>query len=128
MPTVSEFYEDFPGFGGIYATLDEHGVMELVIRLEKSAPIKGHQLFSRAVENFASELKVIRGHWTWSVNLERVNELTATGSSLENAVMLTWTARQAFSHGYTNTEVIGSAGVAGAYTAIHVDFARPRNK
>jgi hypothetical protein len=81
---------------------------------------------------FGKEVLSIR--WTWrrgfqgaqSLNLDKVNELTARGISLDEAVRETWTATRAKRWGVTEITVVNTEGGQGNYTKMDVLIQNPR--
>jgi hypothetical protein len=56
-------------------------------------------------------------------NLRKVNELTAKGVPLEEAIKQTWTANRARDAGFGNAKLVATPkGTPGAYTDVEVVF------
>lgn len=111
---------------GILAELDDAGIVNFKINTSGTTT-PGHSLFSQMMSHFGSQVKGIRGTWVSPAkgaankNLGRVNELTAQGMPLEEAVRSAWTAEQAARHGFTKIKVgPGTTGTAGNYTCVEV--------
>jgi hypothetical protein len=77
------------------------------------------------MQHFSGNAKGVWGKWVSGTNLEKVNELTAQGVPLEEAITRTWTANRAREFGFDNATIVGEpVGVPGAYTNITVKFTR----
>ena len=61
--------------------------------------------------------------WPTGTNLDTVNELTARGVPLSEAVTRTWTAHRAKDFGFAKAVIHGDpVGIPGAYTKVVVQF------
>jgi hypothetical protein len=106
---------------GIIGNLDGNGYVEFKINTEGSG-VRGTDLFKQMIEHFGCNAKGIWGKWRKGTNLDKVNELTRSGVSLEEAVKQTWTANRAREAGFGVATVKKSVGSAGAYTDVEVLF------
>lgn len=116
-----------PESKGILATLDSQGVVTFAIAAGEGSSIRGTELFNRMMQFFGEGVKAIHGVWRKgphsevSTNIDKVNQLTARGMSLEEAVMFTWTVTRAKKWGFDQVHVLGlTEGIPGAYTKIDV--------
>ena len=107
---------------GIIANLDKNGHVEFKINTEGSG-IRGTDLFKQMMEHFGSNAKGVKGKWVSGTNLDKVNELTAKGVPIEEAVKQTWTANRARDAGFGNATLVNPPkGTPGAYTDVEVLF------
>jgi hypothetical protein len=108
----------------IYANLDPNGVVTFAIQVDPSSPVRGTELFRRMMLAFGDDAKAIQGVWrkgiSPSINIDKVNELTAKGMTLENAVLQAWTVTRAKKLGFEKVRVTDHKGSRGAYGKIDV--------
>jgi len=108
----------------IYGELDAQGIVEFAVQAASDSPIRGTELFLRMMNAFGGDARAIRGVWrkgtSPSVNIDKVNELTAGGLALEHAVVRTWTFTRAQKLGFQRSTVLLQEGTAGAYTKLDV--------
>jgi hypothetical protein len=120
----ADYFEPIPG-GGITGDLDKEGFVEYAIKA-KGTGVRGTDLFNRMMAYFGKNAKGIWGKWVASAeessNLEKVNELTANGVQIEEAITQTWAANRARDAGFGTANLIKAEGSAGAYTNIEVKF------
>lgn len=110
----TEYYESLGPGKGIYATIGEDGFVEFKINTEGTG-VRGTDLFNRMMQAFGGRVRGIRGMWPGGSNLKMVNELTAQGLSLTEAVTRTWTAHRARDFGFGKAMIHGEPiGVPGA--------------
>jgi hypothetical protein len=74
---------------------------------------------------FGEDAKAIRGSWSKglapSINIDKVNELTAAGRTLDEAIHAAWTVTRARKLGFNRVKVVGQPeGVSGAYVSLEV--------
>jgi len=73
---------------------------------------------------FGDDAKAIHGVWrkgtSPSINIDKVNELTAQGMLLEDAVLQAWTVTRARKLGFDKVRVIDHEGSQRAYRKIDV--------
>ncbi len=112
---------------GIYGILDAEGILSFAVFAGEGSPIRGTELFNRMVAAFGERVRAIQGVWRKgtsgdpSVNIDKVNELTALGMSLQEAIAHAWTVTRARKLGYTKVSVLGTPeGSSGAFTKIDV--------
>ncbi|HTU92622.1 MAG TPA: hypothetical protein VMF69_21250 [Gemmataceae bacterium] len=105
---------------GIVGYLDENGVITFVIEAGERSPIRGTELFDNMMRSFGDEAKAIRGVWRVGTNLDKVNELTAQGLLLEEAVQYAWTVTRARRLGFSKVAVVLQEGQSGQYAKIDV--------
>jgi hypothetical protein len=124
-PREFELYA--PGGNGIYANLDENGEVTFAILARSDSPIRGTEMFNRMMSHYGSAAKSIHGVWIKgtsgqpSTNIDKVNELTAAGMALEQAVLHAWTVTRAKKLGFGRVSVLGTpAGTPGNYTKVEV--------
>lgn len=111
------------GSKGIYADLNNEGMIEFFIEAGPLANPRGNVLFKEMIKHFGDTAKGVVGSWTHGDNLSAFNRLTAQGVSLEEAAFQTWTGRQAARNGFTKVEVIAD-GAPGAFTRVLAKFTR----
>ncbi len=125
---INRFYWTTPeGKGIILGSLDEHGTVTFVIEAAPTSSIRGTDLFDRMMRFFGDGVLAIHGVWRNgfqgrpSTNIDKVNELTQQGMSLEDAILKTWTVTRAKKWGFDQVHVIGlTEGIPGAYSKIDV--------
>lgn len=76
------------------------------------------------MEHFGDHPRGIWGKWVSGSNLETVNQLTAGGLSLDQAVARAWTANRARDFGFGKATIVRAEGKLGAYTNIEIRFAK----
>jgi hypothetical protein len=109
---------------GIYATIDENGMVEFKINTE-GKNTRGTDLFKRMMQYFGGRVAGIWGMWPTGTNRIKVNELTAQGMPLHEAVSRTWTANRAREFGFGKAIVVDEpVGTPGDYTKVLVKFVR----
>lgn len=115
---------------GILGTLDDEGVVTFAIVAGAGSSIRGTTYFNAMVDYFGEEAREVLGVWLKphpdreSTNIDKVNELTARGVPLEEAVLYAWTVTRARKRGFTDVRVITALGGPGAYTRLEVAIAR----
>src|SRR2546421_561873 len=124
---MADFRLLLPDGRGIMASVDEHRVLSFVVVAGEGSRIRGREMFDLMMRAIGPEVRAIAGVWRRgfggrpSTNLDTVNELTASGLSLEDAVCRTWTATRAAAWGFTRVTVPGRPeGTAGRYTKVDV--------
>src|SRR5689334_8285211 len=93
----------------------------------EGCPIRGTEMFDLMMRCFGERVRGIRGVWRRgfggrpSVNLHKVNELTAQGVALTEAITHAWTVTRAQRWGFTKVTLLGQPeGLPGTYTKIDV--------
>jgi hypothetical protein len=124
-PQLSFSFNHLSKKASILGEVNDDGVVEFAVRVSIDSPIRGWQMFQRMMIAFGDEAKSIQGVWRKNVeestNIDRVNELTSEGMSLDEAIQHAWTVRQARSVGFSTASVLGMPeGEAGAFTKIDV--------
>lgn len=116
---------------GIFADMDENGVVTFAIEAGTGSSIRGTEMFNRMVDHFGSALTAIHGVWVKgtlgrpSTNIDKVNELTAQGMRLEDAIHQTWTVTRAAKRGFRQVRLLGNPiGQPGGYTQVDVMIER----
>ena len=109
---------------GLIANLDDEAMIQFKINTLGTG-VRGTDLFKRMMNHFGDRAKGVWGKWVAGTNLEELNNLTAGGMPLEDAVSLTWTGKRARDFGFTKAVVFSSEGTPGAYTNVAVKFTRP---
>jgi len=128
-PALSGSTADFemwasPGSNkGIIANLDKNGIVEFKINTQGTA-VRGTDLFRQMMSHFGDHAKGVWGKWVRGTNLDKVNELTARGVSLEDAITQTWTANRAREAGFGRATLKKEVGKPGEYTDLEVEFTR----
>ncbi|QRN93038.1 hypothetical protein JRI60_27950 [Archangium violaceum] len=121
--SAEDFVFTIPGTKyGILGAIDEKGVVEMVIEAGKESPVRGSDMFFKMMNHFGPKVKAVRGKWVYGDNLAKVNELTAKGVPLEEAVKQAWTGRRAAEYEFTKPTLEKIEGEMGAYTNIEVRF------
>ncbi len=105
---------------GILGYLDENGTVTFAIEAGQGSPIRGTELFDNMMRFFGADAKAIRGVWRSGTNLDKVNELTAQGMPLEEAVQRAWTVTRARRLGFNKVAVVLQEGQPGQYAKIDV--------
>ena len=112
--------------GGILGSLDETGVLTFFISAKPESPIRGTELFDLMLRAYGDRVRAVLGVWrrgfggSPSVNLDRVNERTAAGVALRDAVQQTWTYTRAARWGFTRITLAGIEGTPGNYAKVDV--------
>jgi hypothetical protein len=124
-PQLSFSFNHLSKKAAIYGEVDKDGVVTFAVRVSEDSPIRGWQMFQRMMLAFGDEAKVIQAVWRKqqepSSNIDRVNELTAEGMLLDDAIQHAWTEQQARNIGFTTASVVGiPEGTSGAFTTIDV--------
>jgi hypothetical protein len=125
------FWEPAPG-SAIYASLDENGIVSFAIEAVPGSPVRGTEMFNRMMTEFGSEVRGIVGSWRIgfqgrpSTNIDKVNELTGSGVSLDEAIKHAWTVTRAAKWGFTKLYVVGlPEGGPGHYVRLEVLVEKP---
>jgi hypothetical protein len=112
---------------GIYGEQDENGIVTFVVDAGPDSPVRGTEMFNRMLDFFGDDVRAICGTWRKSnlglpsANIDKVNELTALGTPLEEALLQTWTVTRAAKRGYGKVRLLETPdGAPGAYTRIVV--------
>ena len=112
---------------GIVGELDDDGILTFAVEAGPRSSIRGTELFNRMMLHFGDDVKTIHGVWCKgplglpSTNIDRVNELTASGMAPEAAIHFAWTVTRAKKLGFSRVRVIGTpVGSPGAFTKIDV--------
>ena len=108
---------------GIIARLDEEGLVDFKINTEGSG-VRGTDVFKRMMQHFGDKPNGVWGKWVRGTNLDKVNQLTAQGVPLEEAVTHAWTANRARDFGFGKASIIKAEGSPGVYTNIELKFTR----
>ena len=110
---------------GILSNLLPDGTLSLAVEAGPDSEIRGVALFDAAMTHYAERVKAVEGAWYYGDNLDNANELMMAGTSLKDAVAMTWTGRQAARYGFTVPEFVSTEGDPGQFTNIVVRFHRP---
>jgi hypothetical protein len=112
---------------GILGELDQNGVVTFAIDAGEGSSIRGTEMFNRMMGYFGGKVRAIHGSWSKntsglpSTNIDKVNELTAAGVSLDKAIQMAWTVTRAKKLGYQNVRIFGQPeGTPGAYVKVEV--------
>jgi hypothetical protein len=90
----------------------KEGVLTFAISAQAESPFRGTELFDLMLRAFGDRVRAVLGVWrrgfegSPSVNLDKVNERTAAGVSLMDAVQEMWTFRCAARWGFTKVTLI----------------------
>ena len=108
----------------IAGEVDILGVVTFVVVAEPDSPIRGTELFNRMMNAFGDDAKAIHGVWRKgsmpSINIDKVNELTGKGVSIEEVVLHAWTVTRAKKLGFATVSVTYEEGSPGKYRKIDV--------
>ncbi len=108
----------------VYAELNDQGVLTFAIQAAKDSPIRGTELFRRMMIAFGDDAKAILGAWTKgddpSINIDKVNQLTAQGMPLEDSVQFAWTVTRAKKFGFSKARVVAQEGSPGSFRKLDV--------
>src|SRR5205807_6201422 len=111
---MAEFKLLMPDGHGIIASCDDSGIVTFVVSAGVASPIRGTEMFDLMMRAYGENARAVRGVWRRgfqgrpSVNLDKVNELTAQGAPLQEALKATWTATRASRWGLTRVTILGS--------------------
>ena len=114
--------------------LDSTGVLTFEVRAVNNPVKSGSELFDEmwaGISASGKPINAIKGEWytdtagMFTANIDRVNELTAQGRTLEDAISETWTAKRAFDKGYTQVQILKKVGQPGHYTELEPLFTKP---
>jgi len=112
---------------GIVGSMNDQGIVTFVIEAGVGSSIRGTTYFKAMMGFFGNDAKAIHGFWLRSAegkvstNIDKVNELTALGVALENAVLQAWTVTRAMKLGFSKVRLLGvPKGSPGAYTKVEV--------
>lgn len=124
---MADFRLHLPNDRGIIGSVDDNGILTFVVLAGEGCPIRGTEMFDLMMRSFGDVVRAIRGVWRKgfqgqpSVNLDRVNELTAAGMAVDQALLQTWTVKRAAQWGFQKVRLIGAAeGSPGLYSKIDV--------
>jgi hypothetical protein len=125
--SMADFRLLLPDDRGIIGTLDERGILTFVVLAGEGSPIRGTEMFDLMMRGYGEKVQAIRGVWRRgfsgrpSINLDKVNELTAAGMALTDAIKETWTATRAQRWGFVKVTLQNHPeGNPGAYSKIDV--------
>jgi hypothetical protein len=105
------------------------GELELSIRtrLEDGTrgTIRGAEQFQSILDHFGvSNIRTIKGSWSYGDNLAAFNKAISEGLTPQAAAAGTWTGQQAAQAGFGSVRVGRTYGQPGAYTKVEVYFTR----
>jgi hypothetical protein len=128
MATVAKTFSlSTPEGKGIVAVLDSNGIVTFAIDAGSSSSIRGTEMFNRMMQFFGTDAVAIQGVWRrshfrrQSANIDKVNELTAKGMAIEDAIRQTWTVTRARKLGFTRVRLLGQPiGQPGVFDEIDV--------
>ncbi len=117
-----------PEGNGIVAELDDFGVLSFVVKADAGSSVRGTEMFNRMMSFFGDEVRIIHGVWRKnpttgdpSINIDKVNELTAQGVSLTDAILKAWTVTRAAKWSFTKTRVVRTpVGMLGGFTELDI--------
>lgn len=92
---------------------------------KRSSLLSGKEQFKKVLAYFQGKFNLIYAVWVDGDNLDQFNYLVATGYTLEQAALGTWTGKQAMAAGYSVPVVNKLMGVTGSYDVVSVEFRKP---
>jgi hypothetical protein len=123
-PKVFELYT--PEGKGIIGELTELGILTFAIEAGEGSSIRGTEMFNRMMQVFGNEVRAIHAVWrkyseAVSTNIDKVNELTAAGMPIADAISHAWTVTRAAKLGFLKAILLETPeGQPGAYSKIDV--------
>ncbi|WP_431952849.1 hypothetical protein [Nocardia lijiangensis] len=125
VPSENKYLLNHPDSdSAIHADISSTGVLTILMGRNPGSPVSGRQMFDTMMAHFGNRVTIIEGYWVYGDNLKKVNELTAGGVRLRDAVGKAWTAQQAARHGFTEVGNIETVGGPGNYKMISPQFKR----
>ncbi|BCU77947.1 hypothetical protein [Luteolibacter sp. LG18] len=109
---------------GIFAVLSDQGTLDFGIVAGKDSPVRGTAMFKAMMTHYGERVERIGGNWYSGTNLDKLNELTASGITLEESAAKTWTGGQAAKYGFTKVRILEADGKPGDYSVVRVVFER----
>ena len=111
---MADFRLLLPDDRGIIGTVDEQGILTFVVMAGEGSPIRGTEMFDLMMRAFGKQVRGIRGvrrrgFGGTSSNLDKVNELTAQGTPVDEAVKHAWTVTRAARWGFKRVSVLGES-------------------
>ena len=100
-----EFELITPEGKGILGSLDDNGVVTFAIEAGETSSIPRTEMFNRMMAHFGSGVRAIRGMWVKGTNIEKVNELTAAGLPIAEAIRHAWTVTRAAKQGFIDVRL-----------------------
>src|SRR5437899_3321538 len=104
----------------ILGSVDDQGILTFAIHALPQSPMRGTEMFNLLMRCFGEQVKAIFAVWRRGVNFDRVNERTAAGVALQDAIEQTWTYSRASRWGFGKVLSVKCEGTAGRYTMIDV--------
>lgn len=102
-------------------------MVTIAVEAGEGSSLRGTELFNRMMQHFGEKVRAIQGVWRKgplgkpSTNIDKVNELTAAGVSLEEAIQHAWTVTRARKLGFIKVRLLEQPeGCPGVYTRIDV--------
>jgi hypothetical protein len=127
VPQPKDFELFTPEQKGIIAHLDQNGIVTFAVSAGPESSLRGTEMFNRMVDAFSDEISAIQGVWVKgpqgdpSINIDKVNELTAQGVPLEKAVLEAWTVTRARKRGFATVVILSAKQESGgSYSKIEV--------
>lgn len=94
--------------------------MVFAVEAGPASSIRGTTFFDAMIDAFGEDAKAIRGFWVKgphggpSINIDKVNELTALGMDLAEAVEHCWTVTRARKKGFGRVTILAAEPPNGA--------------
>jgi hypothetical protein len=124
MPLMVFSYNHPSQKAAITGELDVSGIVTFAVYAAPDSPIRGTELFLRMMNAFGDDVRAIEGVWrkgnSPSINIDKVNELTGQGLSIEDAVLHAWTVTRARKIGFTKVTVTYQQGSPGNFRKVDV--------
>lgn len=109
------------------AEVDQNGTMTMLAGVARNSPVRGFELFNRALAHFGDRVTSINGNLI-EENRATFNTLTAGGMSPEEAILQTWTGKLATRSGFGVLESLTLIGEPGNYSKVEPIFTRSRRR
>ncbi|MCX4763981.1 polymorphic toxin-type HINT domain-containing protein [Streptomyces sp. NBC_01275] len=105
------------------AEVDENGTMTMLAGVTKESPVRGIELFNRALDHFGDRVTSINGNLI-EENRATFNALTGGGMSPEQAILQTWTGKLATRSGFGVLQSLKLIGEPGNFSKVEPIFTR----
>jgi hypothetical protein len=106
------------------AEIDHNGTMTMLAGVTKESPVRGIELFNRALGHFGDRVTSINGNLI-EENRATFNALTGGGMPAEEEILQTWTGKLATRSGFSALQSLKLIGEPGAYSKVEPIFTRP---
>ncbi|MFJ2213616.1 polymorphic toxin-type HINT domain-containing protein [Streptomyces sp. NPDC101062] len=105
------------------AEVDQNGTMTMLAGVTRDSPVRGIELFNRALGHFGDRVTSINGNLI-EENRATFNALTGGGMSPEEAILQTWTGKLATRSGFGVLQSLTLIGEPGSYSKVEPIFTR----